>query len=212
MILFNQQTHTYARVDRDGADPVIVPSVTQILCPGGPGPFINQPALDFGTRVHLEIHKFILGRTIPETPQANQALLFLRAMNARVVNSEAIVYNPELVYAGMVDVEVMIRKPHRPGRRFADFERWIIDWKVNSVPAHAGPQLAAYRQALNASRPARDQVTRRAVVCLKEHSFSMLDFDAVPGTDDWSVFRAALARYYTDVQPNFAIWQAAQYV
>lgn len=180
LLTFDAESHTYRFMGTP------VPSVTTILRPlnnfSGIDPAVLAAKADLGTRVHEACHYLDEDDLDEESVEADvepylQAWkLFKAETGAAVLASEQRVYEPLYGFAGTLDNVLLIGGV-----------KWLVDKKTAAeVPASAGPQTAAYQQALGDTT-----VMRRAVVRLRPDG--TYRFDPLTGADDWSIFMACLA-------------------
>ena len=170
-------------------DGLHVPSVTQVLEPytglQWADPDALKAAQEFGTHVHEACHLYDIGTLDYDAMLADEPngsvlsylhgwIQFVESSGFVVLESEEMVYNERLKYAGTFD---------RIGM-FPDKKRKVqIDIKTGaSMPRTVGPQTAAYNEAMGERFP-------RYCCLLTPDNFSLH-----PLTDpaDFSIFRAAL--------------------
>ncbi len=139
---FDPEAHVY----RMGG--VRLPSVTQILevldlMSGVPYEQMRA-AGEFGTNVHHACHLLDTQQLDAKTldpalrPYVESYARFLEDSQVVVIASESIEWHPEYLYAGGLDRKVLFPRLTVPS---------ILDIKTSAgVPAHVGPQTAAYRE------------------------------------------------------------------
>jgi Tfp pilus assembly protein PilP len=106
---------------------------------------VRDEAADIGSQVHEWVEKWIKGKN-PDIPAdenvSNGILAFLKWQkehNAQFTDSERLVYNSKLVYAGTTDAIAVI-----------DGKKTVVDFKTgNYVGIEAYGQLVGYWEALN---------------------------------------------------------------
>lgn len=160
------------------------PSVTQVLDPlqelDGIPRHVLEAAARFGTNVHQACHLHNLG--ILDEAQLDPALrpyviawqTFLTQTGARVVASEMRLAHERLRYAGTLDTICLI-----------DGRRTLVDIKSTAdIPRTAGPQTAAYAEALGEPR-----IPRRVVQLRKDGSYRS---KSLTDRADWNLFLSAL--------------------
>lgn len=158
-------------------------------------------ARDRGSRIHTAIEG-ILRRESPvileqDQPAVEGARAWLNQQatdhGLRPIEVESYMLNPELGYAGTVDLIAEL-----------DGETWLLDWKTGkSVADRSGRvyremklQLAAYSHASFIGRPADatryplPPITRHGIVHVTDAGTRL--YDAEVTENDWIAFRAAL--------------------
>lgn len=189
MLSFDEPTHTYR------FNGLIIPSVTQVLSmiggyEGIPKAILDRAAdrgtaihhatelADFGTldwtTVHEEVEPYLLGWQ-----------QFLADKNPELLQIETRVYHPTYRFAGTIDRELIL-----------DGARGVLDLKssIMMMPS-VGPQLAAYKEAMNHGRPKGEQVKKRWGLQLKKKADKAgLHYALHEYTDptDWAVFTSCL--------------------
>ncbi len=188
-LIYDDASHSYAWKSRKSVTPI--PSVTQILARAGISDhtFVPQEALQRGTNVHKEIEILIRydlkdkSVRFSESLRLKQARKFLYESKTRIVTQEEIVFNRDLWYVGRLDCIAVI-----------DGVTWLLDWKCNTLPKSVGPQLAAYKEAWNATHK-RIKIQKVGAVVLKEDSYQLIDSESsLWPTDhrtDWQRFKTA---------------------
>jgi hypothetical protein len=178
MIDFDPATHTYRHAG------VIVPSVTQALRPIDNFDQVPADVLEaarrFGTHVHQATDLY--DRDMLDETELDPALVpylngwkrFLSETRCKVLSSEQIVYHAKLGYAGTLDKRILWK--HCP---------WLVDLKSGAVPRSAGPQTAAYREAL----PREERPRRRMVLQLLPDNYRVFE---QTNPADWSIFLSCL--------------------
>lgn len=160
------------------------PSVTQVLDPlqelDGIPRAVLEAAARFGTNVHAACHLLNVGAL--DMAALDPALApyvvawekFLTDTGAKVIASEMRVAHARLRYAGTLDTICLIKG-----------YRELVDIKSTAaIPRTAGPQTAAYAEAINEPR-----IRRRVVQLRKDGTYR-----SQPLTDrtDWNLFLSAL--------------------
>jgi hypothetical protein len=165
----------------------IVPSVTQALrvidsIDRVPPDFLERARV-FGRHVHQAIDLYNQ-RDLDETrldaalrPRLEQYKKFLAESGFIVATSEQIVYNAALGYAGTLDITGHL-----------NLESALIDLKSGAVPRSAGPQTAAYREAI--AKPSRPK--KRYALQLGDDFYKLIALDE---PSDFSNFVSALNVY-----------------
>lgn len=177
-IVFDEATHTY-RVAGE-----VWPSVTRVLAPitnfDGVPAHLLAAAAEFGTHVHAAIHLYNQGQLDRAAldpalaPYLDAWQLLLRETGAVVVESERMVLSEQHCYCGTIDSVVHWKR-----------RRVLFDIKTTATPpASAGPQTAAYAEAMGASYMPRYVAHLRG-----DGSYRL-----IPQTDarDWPVFLSCL--------------------
>lgn len=180
-LTFDPEEHIYRFRDR------IVPSVTTVLDMVLGRDRFRSPAMEAGMRrgraVHLATQYYDEGRLNQKTlhfailPFFQAYKDFLRDVSPEIICVEQQVYHEAFEYAGTLDRVVTINGV-----------MGILDIKTGgSAPLHAGPQLAAYAQAvLMGSR----MLKRWALVLSGDGKYKLKQYD---DDSDWDVFQAALS-------------------
>jgi hypothetical protein len=178
VIDFDAETHTYRVAG------VIVPSVTQALRPidnfDRVPPDVLEAARRFGTHVHTATDLY--DRDMLDEAELDPALVpylngwkrFLEETRCTVISSEQQVYHAELAYAGTLDRRIFWKR-----------SAWLLDLKSGAVPRSAGPQTAAYREAL----PKDERPRHRAVLQLLPNNYRFIE---QTNPADWSIFLSCL--------------------
>lgn len=182
MLTFDPIKHVY----RDAVG--IVPGVTTILRPlvnfDRVPPDVLAAKARLGTMVHLAC-ELDDADDLDESSTPDAVAPYLaayrrfRAESGAVIEaSEQRVYSVPHRYAGTLDRVMLLNG-----------ERWLVDLKTSiATPASAGPQTAAYLQAL-----ADPSVTRRAALRLRPDG--TYRFDPLNDPDDLLTFLGCLAIY-----------------
>lgn len=179
MISFDPIGHIY----RDAQGSRIV-SVTQALSIVERGfqyvkPDVLEAARQFGSHVHLSTHLFDRGRLNEKTLDHELAMYlaqykqFLFDTKARVLDSEQIVFNAQMRYAGQLDKRLHWKR-----------NTWLGDLKSGAVPRTVGAQVEAYRRACGPEAP-----RKRLCLQLRRHDYKLTILD---NDSDWSLFISAL--------------------
>lgn len=178
MLQFDEATHRYTWNGRP------VPGVTSILKPlqdfGAIPPAVLAAKADLGTRVHLATELDDAG-TLDEQSITDDVRPYLAAWrqfkadrDPVIVMAEQRVFCEPLCFAGTLDRVL-----------FMGGDEWLVDIKTSAgVPVSAGPQTAAYANALG------QPDLRRAVILLRPDG--TYHFHELAGHADWSVFQACL--------------------
>lgn len=186
-LTFDEMRHEYRFND------VVVPSVTTVLkavdgLEHAPVDRVMVAGIR-GTLVHRATEAHDKGQTpnlVDETrPYFEGYLKFLSDYRHDLVieSIEERVYHPLLQYAGTADRVALVSG-----------ERAVIDLKTASKLSPAtGPQLAAYLEALNQRRTAKERVIRRYALQLRRDA--TYRFREYSEWDDMHIFRACLDLY-----------------
>lgn len=152
----------------------------------------RDTAADLGKRIHQLASDSLSGHVIPteeERPYLEQYFDWLRAMNPRVLYTEALLVNFTLGYGGTLDLGVVI-----------DGYPTLIDIKTSrNVYDETALQLAGYAGAEYTGSPDDAGLNplptwaRFGVLHLSKSNWSMIPFDITPQTRD--AFEAALRLY-----------------
>jgi hypothetical protein len=156
---------------------------------------------DRGTRLHAAIESILSHETVTSQPEDVPAIEGARAWlnqqatqhGLQVLEVESYMLNPELGYAGTVDLIAEL-----------DGETWLLDWKTGKTVADRSGkvyremklQLAAYSHASFIGRPADatrypvPPITRHGIVHVTDAGTRL--YDAEVTESDWIAFRAAL--------------------
>jgi hypothetical protein len=177
-LTFNEQAHEYRL---DGA---VVPSVTQVLCPGGVPPWAQHGA-ERGTAVHDAAH-YLLENDLDESsvdPVVKPYLAAFRQwvedVSPEILASEVAVFSPRYWYAGRLDLVARVF-----GRLL------VIDIKTGSaVPPWADAQVEAYRRAYEETSTVRRVTGCRTLLLDADGRYR---FRPAGGPLAWAHFQVAL--------------------
>lgn len=180
MIELDEETHTYTNAGR------VVPSVTQALSVIERGfGFVDPELLDrarrFGSNVHTAVDYFCRGVLVEKTldPEIARYLFqfkrFLHETKFAALESEQLVYNAGVGYAGKFDIKGLWKRTS-----------WLLDLKSGAVPRTVGPQTKAYQIAH------REPPRKRACLQLMRDNYKLRLLDDV---SDFSIFVSALNCY-----------------
>lgn len=186
VVQFDEASHTYT------VDGQVWPGVTSILRPimnftGIPQAVLDAKA-DLGRRVHfacqLNDENDLDEESVEDDvrPYLVAYRRFLADTGATVLENERVVHHPTFRYCGTLD------RVFRLGHR-----RAMVDLKTCfSTPISAGPQTAAYVQALKAL--GSDPADERAALRLRPDG--TYRYEVLSAPSDWSVFLACLTLHY----------------
>jgi hypothetical protein len=188
-LTFEADGHVYRYKGR------VVPSVTQVLeqlqyLQGIPWEVLKA-AQEFGTHVHQACHLYNQNDLDEESldpalvPWINSYKRFLSETGFVVVDSEMLVYNPLMRYAGQLDFWGRWRNT-----------TWVVDIKSGVVPSTVGAQLSAY---LNAMPPAMEKPKKRACLQLSDTDYKFIEQKEL---SDFSLFTSALNCYRHNEKHN----------
>ncbi|MDI6739030.1 MAG: hypothetical protein QME74_01530 [Candidatus Edwardsbacteria bacterium] len=185
MVRLDSEHHEY----RDAAG-VVIPHVTAVLQAAGVIDYSWMPDREWHMTRGKAIHRAcdLLARGLLDEASVDPRIQgyvaafgrFMSESGCRVLETERLCYHRAYGYSGMADVLTIIGD--RP---------WVLDAKTTAVPPSAGPQTAAYMQALNTELETKIE-KRGGLALRKDGTYRLVEFT---GEDDWLDFVAALRLY-----------------